>query len=590
MDAINGKAHFSVNTRLTSLLGEAYRSSEAALKELVDNAWDADANNVWITLPDAMSRDPVEIRDDGAGMTAAQMRSDYLNIASDKRARSGERSPRLNRRIKGRKGIGKFAGLALANRMQVTAVARDQRCTLVIDKSVLAEHVDDLEAVPLPFDELGARGSPSGTAIVLSELDARLNFPTPDRLREVLVYEYGREDSFKVFVDGVQLTVEDVPGTSVRTQADLTLSGSVGLHFTISDAKRPPKSSGIILRVDGKAVGKPMLFGLDGDEDIPLKLAKRVYGEIDVTGRDDFVTADWGGVIENAKAYQELRDFVVTNVKQGLKDAHAREMSLQRARLTKQLKKRLEQLPEHRRKYAEEAVMRILGRYYGETPERISTIADVALDAMEHDAHWAVLDNISNLSKGDVGAFAKALEEFGLLELSVLASQVARRLTFLDRLDELVANPATLEKQIHLALESNLWVLGRNYYSMASNRTLRAVIGEYCDEEFSGERAAKRPDLLLAQDFQENMLLVEFKRPSHAIGRDDVNQAEKYRDDLQIRIAPSGVLKILMLGKGRVDSLNMQNLAPNIRISSFRAVISSARSEFEWLMKSLSDV
>jgi hypothetical protein len=590
MDATSGNAHFSVNTRLTSLLGEAYRSSEAALKELVDNAWDADANNVWITLPEALSGDPVEVRDDGAGMTAAQMRSDYLNIASDKRMRTGERSPRLNRRIKGRKGIGKFAGLALANRMQVSAVARGQRCTLVIDKSVLAENVDDLEAVPLPFDELDAGGSSSGTAIVLSELDARLNFPTADRLREVLVYEYGREDSFKVFVDGVQLTVEDVPGTSRRKDTDLALSGSVGLHFTISDAKRPPKSSGIILRVDGKAVGKPMLFGLDNDEDIPLKLAKRVYGEIDVTGRDDFVTADWGGVIENSKAYQELRDFVVTEVKQGLKDAHANEMTLQKARLQKQLKKRLEQLPEHRRKYAEEAVMRILGRFYGESPERISTIADVALDAMEHDAHWVVLDNISSMSKGDVGAFAKALDDFGLMELSALAAQVARRLTFLDHLDELVANPATLEKQVHIALESNLWVLGRNYDSMASNKTLRAVIGEYCDEEFSGERASKRPDLLLAQDFRDRMLLVEFKRPSHAIGRDDINQAEKYRDDLQIRIAPSSVMEILMLGRGRVESVHMQNLAPNIRLSSYRAVISSARTEFEWLMKSLSDV
>lgn len=86
------------------------------------------------------------------------------------------------------------------------------------------------------------------------------------------------------------------------------------------------------------------------------------------------------------------------------------------------------------------------------------------------------------------------------------------------------------------------------------------------------------------------MLLVEFKRPSHAIARDDINQAEKYRDDLQIRIAPNSVMEILMLGQGRVESVHMQNLAPNIRLSSYRAVISSARTEFEWLMKSLSDV
>ena len=37
------KANFKVDTRLTSLLGENYRSTEVALKELIDNAWDADA-------------------------------------------------------------------------------------------------------------------------------------------------------------------------------------------------------------------------------------------------------------------------------------------------------------------------------------------------------------------------------------------------------------------------------------------------------------------------------------------------------------------------------------------------------------------
>ncbi len=103
-------AHFSVNTRLTRLFGETYRSSEAAIKELVDNAWDADARNVWVTLPEPMSATALTIKDDGSGMTAREMRNEYLNIASDKRTRVGDRTQKFRRRIKGRKGIGKFAG------------------------------------------------------------------------------------------------------------------------------------------------------------------------------------------------------------------------------------------------------------------------------------------------------------------------------------------------------------------------------------------------------------------------------------------------------------------------------------------------
>jgi len=49
-------ARFSVDPRLSALLGESYTSSERALRELVDNAWDAEALVVKVTLPDILAR------------------------------------------------------------------------------------------------------------------------------------------------------------------------------------------------------------------------------------------------------------------------------------------------------------------------------------------------------------------------------------------------------------------------------------------------------------------------------------------------------------------------------------------------------
>ena len=36
-------AHFTVDPRIASILGEHYTSCERALRELIDNAWDAEA-------------------------------------------------------------------------------------------------------------------------------------------------------------------------------------------------------------------------------------------------------------------------------------------------------------------------------------------------------------------------------------------------------------------------------------------------------------------------------------------------------------------------------------------------------------------
>src|SRR5262245_50826207 len=104
-------ARFQVDSRLATLLGETYRSSEQALKELIDNAWDADATEVRVTLPEPMTSNPIVVEDDGTGMTQAELAGEYLFVANDRTTRRGDRTPGRGRQVKGRKGIGKFAGL-----------------------------------------------------------------------------------------------------------------------------------------------------------------------------------------------------------------------------------------------------------------------------------------------------------------------------------------------------------------------------------------------------------------------------------------------------------------------------------------------
>lgn len=111
------KVAFQVDTRLAKLLSENYRSSERAIKELIDNAWDADAEQVEVTFPEALSNDPVIIYDNGSGMTEEELLREYLFIASDRRQRRGEFSSQKHRKVKGKNGIGKFAGLMAAKTM-----------------------------------------------------------------------------------------------------------------------------------------------------------------------------------------------------------------------------------------------------------------------------------------------------------------------------------------------------------------------------------------------------------------------------------------------------------------------------------------
>ncbi len=123
---------------------------------------------------------------------------------------------------------------------------------------------------------------------------------------------------------------------------------------------------------------------------------------------------------------------------------------------------------------------------------------------------------------------------------------------------------------------------------MSSNITLRKMIETYTDKSFTGSRVAKRPDLLLSQDYGDTYLLIEFKRPSHNITRDDIAQAEKYRDDLSSRLSSNAKMDIMMIGKGRVETLNTNHLSTSLTIHSYVSIVSSARRELDWLIASLS--
>lgn len=576
-------ANFQVDPRLATLLGETYRSTEQALKELVDNAWDADAPNVWITLPDAMTLDPITVRDDGSGMTERELRQEYLKVARDRRASKGERTPGKHRLVKGRKGIGKFAGLIIAEVMTVETSARGQTTCLTIPKQELLSSTADLEKLPLPLTTRPCNAQLHGTTLTLSRLHQHLAFPNSDRLKQLLMLDYGRETDFTILVNDQPLGVADISGESFTKEEDLPDVGKVKLYFKITEEKQPAKNAGIAIRVGGTIVGPPEHFGLENAEDLPKGLLRRVYGEAEADGlKDDLTAAGWG-ILENSKGYAAIADWVQSSVREQLDKTFRRDITLQRARLQQEINRRLAQVPAYRRGFAHTAMERIMQRFYGEPEEQVRPIINVVLDALERDEYRTVLEKIDAAEHQDVAVLAIALAEFGVLETGRIAQQAQHRLRFLDELDKLIANSDTKEAAVHTALATNLWVFGPEFALVVSNTTLANTLKRYTDEKFTGPRAQHRPDLLLLTQLGQRYKLVEFKRPSHALDRRDVSQAEQYRDDLISRLQP---IDVIVLGK-EFDTRMLVNMPANVTIASYTHLIARARAELQWLLGEL---
>ncbi len=111
------KFSFEISLSVLNHLGRnLYRNFITVLGEAISNSWDADANNVWISID--KNNSSFFIKDDGSGMGSGDFQNKFLKIGYSKRKDSGALSP--NRRpFIGAKGIGKLALLSCAKTITV---------------------------------------------------------------------------------------------------------------------------------------------------------------------------------------------------------------------------------------------------------------------------------------------------------------------------------------------------------------------------------------------------------------------------------------------------------------------------------------
>ncbi|WP_140793784.1 ATP-binding protein [Myxococcus xanthus] len=579
---------FQVDPRLATLLGENYRSTEQALKELIDNAWDADAEVVRVTMPDeAITAGPIVVADDGLGMTHREVGSEYLLVAQDRRSQRGNESPRFGRKVKGRKGIGKFAGLMVADTMVVETRSRGDYTRLEIQKGDLNTK-RHLEKVELPSTTKTCNATEHGTKVTLTNLNQRLSAPSTEKLRQLLAAEYARAPGFKIFINDTPVNITSIPGKPFERTFNTPDIGTIALNLRIASGDKPTKikNPGISIRVGGKIVGRPTFCGLDSDPTIPRKLLNRVFGEVEADGLLGDTTPDFGDFFENSRAYAQVQNIIQGALKERLQKEFAREINLLKARNAKEIKKALERLPEHRKKAAHEAIERILTKFFGESEERITSIISVALEALERDEYWVVLNSIQKAKLGDVAGFADALVDFGITDMAFMAQQARGRLAVLRELTELMLDSATEEKQMHVIIEKNLWILGPTYALYASNKTLSSILESFIDRAALTDRWNKRPDLLICNTIDEKHLLIELKRPSHSLTRDDQSQAEKYRDTLIAHFTP---LEILVIGGKTSPQMNTNYMPTDLKVASYAQVVARAEAQLKWLVTQITD-
>ena len=121
-----GNLEFNPKARIIRTIGDQLISGpEAAVIELVKNAYDADASFVRVQFvpPVTKGQGRINVIDDGHGMSLGDIKSKWMEPATPDKKRS--RSSPGGRRFLGSKGIGRFSAAKLGSKMGLRSIAVD---------------------------------------------------------------------------------------------------------------------------------------------------------------------------------------------------------------------------------------------------------------------------------------------------------------------------------------------------------------------------------------------------------------------------------------------------------------------------------
>ncbi|HKO35762.1 MAG TPA: ATP-binding protein [Pyrinomonadaceae bacterium] len=119
-----------------------YRSPAAALKELVSNAYDADATKVTITTDAPYFRNLV-IEDNGIGMSIETFLQVITHVGGSRKRIQYELSPKYKRKLIGRIGIGLMSVAQLGNLFYVTSSVAGSPTRFIAEVNLEPFHRDD---------------------------------------------------------------------------------------------------------------------------------------------------------------------------------------------------------------------------------------------------------------------------------------------------------------------------------------------------------------------------------------------------------------------------------------------------------------
>ena len=533
-------------------LGTIVSQPDIALTELVANAWDAGATNVYISIPENNNQ-ILYVEDDGVGMSEEEFKQHWMKLRYNRLKNQGRDvifpDGVNNKRIAfGRNGVGRHGLFCFGNEYVVITQKDGKKLTFKIKPNVQNEPFAVIERKEEISDGHGTR----------LEVVVTKNLPKPNKMIEILSARFLHDPQFRITVNHTTLDISDLTGG--QEPIELRVEGTdIELTAYFIDTTKAGRKSifqGIAFWQNGRLVGEPSwVLGKTMILDGRTTLAKRYTFIFKSEDLSDYIKEDWSGFkvcIETEMMFKEVESFV----NQCFDDTASTSAEIVTENLDSSIKASLKTLNPLVREEVKDVITGIVKNNPKVKQDSVDLVVQTVINLEKSKNGHDLLEKLSHLSADDINGLNELLSKWTVGDALVVLNEIDRRLSIITAIRKLSSEKTTDELHVlHPMIAESRWLFGPEYESSEYifNRQMRTAVSKIFGEDklYSADiNYKKRPDLIclpnstigvtgieeMTADLNlakvRRLLLIELKKGAFKITREERNQAQGYVEDL----------------------------------------------------------
>lgn len=429
------------------------------------------------------------------------------------------------------------------------------------------------------------------------KLSPNLNLPSDDAVRRHLYRTLPKSSDFRVFVNDVECTSEDVPGTRYSFAESIPDIGDVKGFYVIADARQD--APGLAVRVRGRIVREPSLFGLN-TRTHGFFTAEKVVGEVNAEfldpeygseQRQDLLNTTRDGFLEDSPIVKQFDIWAQNFLRKVIQGVESSEITKRTDALLKRpaVRDRLDRMPSHVRANATSVVRALIVKLKNVEEKEAEELIEWVLRYYESNVLRELMRAIIAAELTDVEKLGQLVEEWGLKQVNSIVESIKTQIEIIEKLQELMTSESAKEMEVHRLVESNLWIIREGLELWSSDKPLKQVLEGHLDKVYKDHKD-KRPDIVCRSRNEGNeAVILEFKRPKVKVMMDHVTQALEYEAIIK-KHRPNITFETYVIGReydSSVLAARDKLQAADLHLWSLSEILQLARMRFEKILEIL---